>query len=95
MHQLAGIPRDTTPEAYRVQCNVLRHMSPDQRLRQTFDLIELAENIAAAGIRRRHPDYTPAQVHWRLRECGLAMICFAWPFRMSRFRCESRRGDAS
>ncbi len=80
MHQLTGIPRDTTPEAYRVQCNVLRRTSLDQRLQQTFDLIEMAEEFAAAGIRRRHPDYTPAQVHLALARMRLGDDLFRLAF---------------
>lgn len=69
--QFAGIPHDTSPEAFRVQCEVLRRLSPSQRLQQTFELIEFAESIAAAGIRRRHPDYNPEQVRVALARMRL------------------------
>jgi len=62
---MTGVPfaADTSPEAHRVQMEILRRLSPEQRLRQAFELTELARAISAAGVRARHPDYTEHQVH--------------------------------
>jgi hypothetical protein len=58
---LRGIPRDTTPEAYRVQCDALRQMSAETRGRLSAELIEWINQISADGVRRRHPEYSAEQ----------------------------------
>ncbi|MDP1562833.1 MAG: hypothetical protein Q8M16_15760 [Pirellulaceae bacterium] len=58
---------DTTPEAEEVQLQLIRQMSPDQRvamsLRMTNRLILECKN----AIRREHPN-------WNEQEVGLAVI---------------------
>ncbi len=66
IHKFRGIPEDTTLEAFRVQCNIFSRLTPGERLRRTFDLIDFAERLSAAGIRQRHPDYTDEQVRMAL-----------------------------
>ena len=75
-----GIPRDTSSEAYQVQCEVLRRMSPSQRLQQAFDLMDFAESIAAAGIRCRHPNYNAEQVRMALARMRLGNDLFRLAF---------------
>jgi hypothetical protein len=60
--QLCGIPRDTSLEAYRVQCQALRRLSAEQRGRLMVDIIEFVNAVSAAGVRSRHPDYSDEQV---------------------------------
>lgn len=50
-------PLDTHPEAYRVQIEALRRMSPDRRMAIAVELTEEVRRIAADGVRERHPDY--------------------------------------
>jgi hypothetical protein len=57
-----GVPEDTTLEAFRVQCDIFSRLTPTERLRRTFDLMDFAERLSAAGIRQRHPEYTDEQV---------------------------------
>jgi hypothetical protein len=66
INKLRGIPEDTTPEAFRIQCDIFRKMTPTERLRRTFDLIDFAERLSAAGIRERHPEYSNEQVRMAL-----------------------------
>jgi|GEM_PF-448918 hypothetical protein len=61
-HTLGLIPADTTPEAYHVQIEALRRMGPEGRLRVMFEASANLRNLAAAGVRMRHPDYTEEQV---------------------------------
>ena len=53
---------DTDPKAHAVQMNAYRRMTGAQRSATMFHLNEMARNIAAAGIRARHPDYSEKQV---------------------------------
>jgi hypothetical protein len=45
---------DTSPEAYQVQLELLRRMSPMERLRKTCALSQQVKQIAMDAIRRRH-----------------------------------------
>jgi hypothetical protein len=62
VERLTGIPRDTSPEAFWIQCAALRQLGISGRLQLAFDLTEQVWKNVAAGIRRRHPDYTDQQV---------------------------------
>lgn len=56
------LPRDTTLEAARFRYSVLRRLSPAERLEMAFELSDAVREALIAGIRHRHPDYTPRQV---------------------------------
>lgn len=56
------IPRDTTPDAHRVQIEALRRMGPEGRLRLMFEACANLRALAATGVRLRHPDYTEEQI---------------------------------
>ena len=71
LDHFTGIPHDTTPDAFRVQCDMLRRLSPSQRLQTAFELTQLAESLAAGGIRRQHPDYNAEQVRLALARMRL------------------------
>jgi hypothetical protein len=53
---------DTTPEARAVQEQILRNMTGEQRLLLAWDMSMFARELARAGIRNDHPDWTEAQV---------------------------------
>ena len=53
---------DTLPEAASVQIEVYRRMSPATRLRIGLELTAVSRSLLAAGVRRRHPEYTDAQI---------------------------------
>ena len=57
---------DTTPEARRVQMQILREMGFEGRLKATFALNRMTRELAKGGIRERHPDYTDEQVELAL-----------------------------
>jgi hypothetical protein len=62
VEHLTGIPRDTSREAFWMQCAALRELGTAGRLRLAFDLTEQVWKTAAAGIRRRHPEYSDEEV---------------------------------
>lgn len=53
---------DTTPEAQAIQERILRNMSGEERLLLAWDMSVFARELARAGIRQDHPDWTEAEV---------------------------------
>ncbi len=53
---------DTSREAAEVQLAVWRGMTCDQRVAMAFELSENVRQIAAEGVRQRHPDYSNDEV---------------------------------
>jgi hypothetical protein len=53
---------DTTPDAAAAQRAAYRNLGQTGRLRIAFELSDLVRALAAAGIRKRNPDYTEEQV---------------------------------
>jgi hypothetical protein len=53
---------DTSPEALAVQLACLRAMTPQQRLEQTCAMSQQVRQMAFDAIRRRHPDFSDAEV---------------------------------
>lgn len=51
-----------------LQTRALRAMSADQKIRVSQALWEEAWEVLAAGVRGRHPEWTPAQVVARVQE---------------------------
>lgn len=47
---------------------ILRAMTPEQKLRVTAALNDLARELKAAGLRAQHPDWGEAQVRAVVRE---------------------------
>lgn len=56
------IPRDTTPEAWEVQTQIWRRMSGQEKIELAFEMSENVRQIAAAGVRQRHPGYSDDDV---------------------------------
>jgi hypothetical protein len=78
-----GIPSDTDPAAHQLQRQIYLRLGGSERLAIAFRLSDSVRRLAQAGIRRRHPDYTDAQVEQafaRLR-LGDAVMRAIWPDR--------------
>ena len=77
------IPADTHPEAYAVQLNLFRRMSPERKLAQVIQLSDDVRVLVTAGVRSRHPEYNQDQVkHASFRLfLGDALYGQAWPDR--------------
>jgi Rv0078B-related antitoxin len=61
-------PRDTSPDARRVQRSIFARMSGSQRVELAFEMSEAARSLTEAGIRHRHPDWTDQQLSDALLE---------------------------
>lgn len=62
MRPTAQIPKDTSPEAHAVQTEGLRRMGGQGRSAVMFRLNRFVRDLAASGIRARHPDYSHEEV---------------------------------
>ncbi|MBM4026637.1 MAG: hypothetical protein FJ280_14730 [Planctomycetes bacterium] len=55
MSNVESIPRDTTPEAFHKQIEILRRLGLSGRAAMTFELSDNLRAFVAAGVRHRHP----------------------------------------
>lgn len=53
---------DTSEEAFAIQLDCLRRMSPRERVQKACDLSRRLRNMAMDAIRRRHPELSDAEV---------------------------------
>ena len=60
------IPRDTTLDAHRKQIEILRKLSPERLALISFELSDNVRQIAIAGIRKMHPEFTETQIRREL-----------------------------
>jgi hypothetical protein len=63
---IRSIPADTTPEAFRVLVHAYRAMPAGRRLEMALQMSDDIMAVAAAGVRRRHPEYTDEQARLSL-----------------------------
>jgi hypothetical protein len=58
---------------HQAYLQILRAMTPEQKLAKVFELSELANSLFREGLRVRFPDATPEQLHQiyleRLSKC--------------------------
>lgn len=78
------VPRDTTPEAMRVQIAVWRRMSDGQRLAAAMELTESVRRMALNGIRACHPEFSEEEAKLALfeRMHGKAFVDRVWRHRL-------------
>jgi hypothetical protein len=65
-----ALPADTTIDAARKQFEILRKMSSQKRALISFELSDNVRQIAIAGIKKLHPDFTRRQlINEIIRRC--------------------------
>lgn len=57
-----SMPSDTSPEAAAIHREILRRMTPEQRIKVALDMSESMRNVARAGLRHRHPDLSEEEL---------------------------------
>src|SRR3954467_8276373 len=57
-----AIPRDTSPDAVRIQNQALRKIGLPGRAAMTFELGDNLRRLSESGIRLHHPDYDEQEV---------------------------------
>ena len=68
---MTALSRDTTAAAGAFQVDLLRRMSPGQRVELAAKMSEDVRAITEAGIRHRNPGYSSAEVRAALLEAIL------------------------
>ena len=56
---------DTDPAAEKVQLEIFRRMPAWRKVELVADAIETSRILAMAGLRKRHPEATPEELHRR------------------------------
>ncbi len=60
-------PRDTSPEAWKVQMDLIRRMSPEEKTCSgCFELSDMVEGFAKAGLRQKYPQASDREIFLRL-----------------------------
>jgi hypothetical protein len=62
---------DTHPAVRKVQFNIYRRMSAEEKVRLIDEMRRIERMLARTGIERRHPELTPEEVEFRLHEMFL------------------------
>ncbi|MGQ0721072.1 MAG: hypothetical protein ACT4PE_05790 [Candidatus Eiseniibacteriota bacterium] len=67
---------DTSPEATRLQIELWRRMTPLQKARLVGGLSRTVQELALAGIRRRHPAASERECALRLAHLKLGPVLY-------------------
>jgi hypothetical protein len=59
---------DTRPEAEEVQIELFRQAPPWRKLEMVGQLNQMVRTLALSGLRQRHPQATPEELHRRLAD---------------------------
>ncbi|MEQ1502767.1 MAG: hypothetical protein ABMB14_11085 [Myxococcota bacterium] len=72
---------DTSAEAHAVQVAAWRRMGPHRRLQLALEMSDEIRQVALAGVRHRHPEYTEAEARFALfrQLLGHELFVRAWP----------------
>jgi len=68
--------RDTSADAHRVQVEILRRMDLSVRLLRALECADEGRELAACGIRSRHPEYGEREVERALRRLWLGDLLY-------------------
>jgi len=68
---MSGLYSDTDPRIEQLQIEIIRRMPAWKKFALVGDLNEMVKTLAVSGIRQRHPDATPQQIHRMLAEMML------------------------
>lgn len=73
--------RDTSADAFEMELDRRRRRAPGERLVHGLARSDEDRALFAAGVRRRHPDYSTEQVSWAVRRhlLGDELFAAAWP----------------
>jgi hypothetical protein len=78
-----AFPADTTSEAAQVQLRIYRAMPPSKRLQLALAMSDSLRQLVIAGVRSRHPEFTPEQVRLAVIRLTLGDELFDRAYRRS------------
>jgi hypothetical protein len=58
-------PSDTSPEAWNVWLDLIRKMTPAERLQRAFEYSAFVRNLAESTLRRQHPYASDREIFLR------------------------------
>ena len=61
-------PRDTSPEAWKFQMELMRKMTPEEKLRRAIEFTDSIRKLGEAGIRRAHPQASEREIFLRIAQ---------------------------
>ena len=61
-------PRDTSPEAWKVQMDLMRKIPPEEKLRRAIEFTSMVSNLSEAGIRQAYPEAGEREIFLRLAQ---------------------------
>jgi hypothetical protein len=70
-------PADTSPEAWKVWLDVVRKMTPAERLQRAFEYSAFVRNLAESTLRREHPGASEREIFLRAARQRLGPAMFA------------------
>lgn len=65
---MSTLSRDTSPEAERIQIELLRQMPPWRKMELINQLTQMWYDLALTGLRHRHPEASDEELHRRLAD---------------------------
>jgi len=69
-------PRDTSPEAWKFQLDLIRKMTPEERLARAIEYSAFVRAFAESGIRTRYPNASEREVFLRCARHRLGVELF-------------------
>lgn len=70
-------PRDTSPEAWKVLMDLMRKMSPEEKLQRTFEYSARVRGFAEAGLRQKYPQAGDREIFLRAARQRLGADLYA------------------
>lgn len=69
-------PRDTSPEAWKLYLDLVRKMTPSEKLRRTLEFSDSVRRLAMAGMRQRYPNADEREIFLRVAQVVLGRELF-------------------
>ena len=70
-------PADTSPEAWKVLMDLMRKMSPEEKLQRTFEYSAFVRRFAEAGLRQKYPQAGDREIFLRAARQRLGADLYA------------------
>lgn len=70
-------PADTSPEAWKVLMDLMRKMSPEEKLQRTFEYSAFLRKFGEAGLRQKYPQAGDREIFLRAARQRLGADLYA------------------
>jgi hypothetical protein len=69
-------PDDTSPEAWQVLLDLVRRMTPEERLQRAIDLTAFGRDLSESGLRAAYPEAGEREIFLRMAQRQLGRDLF-------------------